>query len=100
MPTNSDRGPAVEDRLTAHVEALVSGEDWAGLLIVACRFHLLNRRRPCGSRFVRSGCRLSVLHGGAGTVAATAGALTMGGLRGHLKSGLVGSRRPTRGLGS
>jgi len=44
MPTTAkssttDKVRALHDRLTAEVEALVTGEDWARFLSVAARFH-------------------------------------------------------------
>ena len=39
MPANAERVRALHDRLTAQVEALVTGEDWARFLTVASRFH-------------------------------------------------------------
>ena len=39
MPANTDKVRQLHDRLTAQVEALVSGEDWARFLTVASRFH-------------------------------------------------------------
>ena len=39
MPANTDKVRQLHDRLTAQVEALVSGEDWARFLAVASRFH-------------------------------------------------------------
>jgi hypothetical protein len=39
MPASTDRVRALHDRLTAQVEALVSGDDWARFLTVASRFH-------------------------------------------------------------
>ena len=44
MPTTAkssttDKVRALHDRLTAEVEALVTGEDWARFLRVAARFH-------------------------------------------------------------
>ena len=39
MPANADKVRQLHDTLTAQVEALVSGEDWARFLTVASRFH-------------------------------------------------------------
>ena len=39
MPANADKVRALHDSLTAQVEALVSGDDWARFLAVAARFH-------------------------------------------------------------
>ncbi len=39
MPANAERVRALHERLTAQVEALVTGEDWARFLTVASRFH-------------------------------------------------------------
>ncbi len=39
MPANNDKILALHDRLTAQIEALVSGADWARFLTVAARFH-------------------------------------------------------------
>ena len=39
MPVNADKVRQLHDSLTAQVEALVSGEDWARFLTVASRFH-------------------------------------------------------------
>ncbi len=39
MPVNADKVRQLHDTLTAQVEALVSGEDWARFLTVASRFH-------------------------------------------------------------
>ena len=39
MPSNADKVRALHDRLTAQVEALVTGDDWARFLAVASRFH-------------------------------------------------------------
>ncbi len=37
--STTDKVRALHDRLTAEVEALVTGEDWARFLSVAARFH-------------------------------------------------------------
>jgi len=39
MPANADKVRQLHDSLTAQVEALVSGDDWARFLTVASRFH-------------------------------------------------------------
>jgi hypothetical protein len=39
MPSTSDKVSALHDRLTAELEALVTGDDWARFLTVAARFH-------------------------------------------------------------
>jgi hypothetical protein len=39
MPTSTERVRALHDRLTAQVEALVSGEDWRRFLTASARFH-------------------------------------------------------------
>ncbi|MGI8777661.1 MAG: ArdC family protein [Acidimicrobiales bacterium] len=39
MPANADKIRQLHDNLTAQVEALVSGDDWARFLTVASRFH-------------------------------------------------------------
>jgi len=39
MPVNADKVRQLHDSLTAQVEALVSGEDWARFLTVASKFH-------------------------------------------------------------
>ncbi len=39
MPANADKIRQLHDSLTAQVEALVSGDDWARFLTVASRFH-------------------------------------------------------------
>ena len=39
MPSTTDKVRALHDRLTAQIEALVTGADWARFLAVASRFH-------------------------------------------------------------
>ncbi len=58
MPVNADKVRQLHDSLTAQVEALVSGEDWARFLTVASRFHrysannvwLIMAQRPDATR--------------------------------------------------
>jgi len=58
MPVNADKVRQLHDSLTAQVEALVSGEDWARFLTVASRFHtyspnnvlLIMAQRPGATR--------------------------------------------------
>ncbi len=58
MPVNADKVRQLHDRLTAQVEALVSGKDWARFLTVASRFHnysannvwLIMAQRPDATR--------------------------------------------------
>ncbi len=58
MPVNADKVRQLHDSLTAQVEALVTGEDWARFLTVASRFHrysannvwLIMAQRPDATR--------------------------------------------------
>jgi len=58
MPVNADKVRQLHDSLTAQVEALVSGDDWARFLTVASRFHtysannvwLIMSQRPDATR--------------------------------------------------
>jgi len=58
MPVTADKVRQLHDTLTAQVEALVSGEDWARFLTVASRFHsyspnnvwLIMAQRPDATR--------------------------------------------------
>ncbi len=57
MPVNADKVRQLHDSLTAQVEALVSGEDWARFLTVASRFH---RYRAGTRRYSKSPNRCGI----------------------------------------
>ena len=57
MPA-SDRARAGHDTLTAQIEGLVSGDDWARFLAVVARFHKYSTgTRRIGSARIGSGIR-------------------------------------------